>query len=215
MAFVKLCGLMRPEDVRAAALVRADYMGFVLAKSRRRVRPEDVAAWTQEGRGPALPKPVLVLVDPDEDEVLRLAEQTGVHRVQLSGDESPDLCGRLRVLHGVTVWKAWGVRGDEQDRHAERYAGTVDAFLLDTHRTDARGGTGAAFAWESIPGFRERLPGVPLVVAGGLTAETVPGLIEKYRPDGVDVSSGIETAGWKDPKKMRRFMAAAANFQGV
>lgn len=84
------------------------------------------------------------------------------------------------------------------------YAGTVDAFLLDT----PGGGTGRRFAWDVIPGYAAaaRELGVPLFVAGGLDPGNVTDLVGRYGPDGVDVSSGVETDGAKDPAKIAAFL---------
>lgn len=211
MTRVKLCGLMRPEDVRTAAYLGAQYMGFVLAPSRRRVESADVARLRKEA-GVNGPTSVLVTVDLSLDETLRATETTGVTHVQLCGDEPPELCAALRS-RGLTVWKAWGVSGGPEDEAAVGYRGAVDAMLLDSHRAGLRGGTGQNFTWDDVPKMADRLPDVPLVVAGGLRPETVADLVRRYRPWAVDVSSGIETDGRKDPQKMIAFMRAARSVE--
>lgn len=213
MTRVKLCGLTRPEDVRAAASLGAEYMGFVLAPSRRQVTAADVARLRKETAADG-PSAVLVTVDLDLDQTLSAAETAEVAHVQLCGDEPPELCAALRT-RGLTVWKAWGVRGGAADEEAARYRGAVDALLLDTRRAGLRGGTGEAFSWDDIPKLAAYLPDVPLVVAGGLRPETVADLVRLHRPWGVDVSSGIETDGRKDPQKMAAFMRAARSVTDV
>lgn len=101
------------------------------------------------------------------------------------------------IVNGVAVRARTGA-----DRIAE-YEGAASAVLLDT----AGGGTGRAFRWEWIPAYREaahRL-GLRLIVAGGLTPDNVGELVSAYRPDGVDVSSGVETDGVKDIDKIAAF----------
>lgn len=88
------------------------------------------------------------------------------------------------------------------------YQGAVDAVLLDTYDPVYGGGSGRTFPWEAIPVYREaahRL-GMKLIAAGGLNAENVGRLIADYGPDGVDVSSGVETDGRKDRVKINRFV---------
>ncbi len=200
----KLCGMMQERDVIAARDVSADYIGFVLAKSRRQVTPEQVETWRQAV--PDAPKPVLVLVDEDEETIVSLCQQTGVNHVQLCGEETPALCNTLRVRHQLTVWKAWGVYGDERDREIMTYAESVDAILLDKKAPGQAGGTGKAFSWDAIGSIKAYCPTLPLIVAGGLTPENVATLLQSIEVDGVDVSSGIETNGQKDSVKIERFV---------
>ena len=88
------------------------------------------------------------------------------------------------------------------------YAGAIDAALIDT----AGGGTGAVFDWRLIADYKAAAHGigVPLYVAGGLNEHNVRELIDAHAPDGVDVSSGVETDGAKDPVKIRSFVRRVA-----
>ncbi|MVP00032.1 phosphoribosylanthranilate isomerase [Paenibacillus lutrae] len=88
------------------------------------------------------------------------------------------------------------------------YKDTVDAVLIDTLDPVYGGGSGRTFAWDCIPEVQSwaRSQGLPLIVAGGLNADNVSGLVDTYRPDGVDVSSGVETQGVKDIAKIAAFV---------
>lgn len=214
-AKVKLCGLMSIADIAAAQSAGADYIGFVMAASKRKVDPANVRQWldevacASEATERVAPTPVLVVVDEPVHQIVSYTEQTGVRHVQLCGDEPPEECERLRAAHGLTVWKAWGVRGNAQDRALRQYADAVDAVLLDRHKTTSHGGTGGtglAFPWEQIAEIGSYVPGVPMVIAGGLTVDSVGLLLTEHQPFAVDVSSGIETGGRKDPDKMRAFV---------
>lgn len=90
----------------------------------------------------------------------------------------------------------------------ERYAGAVDAVLLDTLDPGMRGGSGKTFAWERIPAYQERAAelGLPLFIAGGLSPDNVRELTVQYSPYGVDVSSGVESEGAKDIAKIITFV---------
>jgi phosphoribosylanthranilate isomerase len=94
------------------------------------------------------------------------------------------------------------------ERQLGGYRGAVDAILLDTHDPVYGGGSGTTFAWECIPPYLRwaREAGIRLLVAGGLSADNVGELVAAYGPDGVDVSSGVETDGVKDIAKIRDFV---------
>lgn len=208
---VKICGLRRREDVEAAASAGADYAGFVFAPSPRRV---------EEGRVEALMQgldltPVGVFVDAASEEVLATAEREGLRVVQLHGSESPEICAALREA-GLEVWKAVRPRSRrELARQAERYR-RVDALLVEGHSPVAAGGTGTSFPYEWLSdrpgagGGGTEGPVPVLVLAGGLSPETVAAAIRAVRPRVVDVSSGVERApGEKDPRRIRAFVRAA------
>ncbi|MBE3550537.1 MAG: Phosphoribosylanthranilate isomerase [Brockia lithotrophica] len=78
------------------------------------------------------------------------------------------------------------------------------------------GGTGRAFSWEVLPRWRALADALEtrLWVAGGLTPENVGELLRTYRPDGVDVSSGVERGGQKDPERIRAFVRAVRGAAG-
>jgi phosphoribosylanthranilate isomerase len=200
MTKIKICGLNLHETIRHIGTLPVEYAGFVFAKSKRQVSAEYAGEL-----GKLLPAGVQrvgVFVDASEAEVKRVARVAGLDVLQLHGGESPEFCERLRAETGLAVWKAWGVFGDGRDQALQAYRGKIDAVLLD----HARGGTGERFAWTEIPRLRSYLEDTPLFIAGGLHPENVGELIAKYRPDGVDVSSGVETVGVKDPEKITAFV---------
>jgi phosphoribosylanthranilate isomerase len=139
------------------------------------------------------------------DEAARTA---GLHVLQLHGDERPEMAAALRA-RGWTVWKALRPRtGDEFAAGGPRWAGAVDALLLDGFSHAARGGTGASFPWAEIAARRDALPdGVALVAAGGLRPENVAEAAAILRPRVVDVSSGVESA----PASRTRTRSAASS----
>jgi phosphoribosylanthranilate isomerase len=90
---------------------------------------------------------------------------------------------------------------------ARRFEAVPDAILLDAHAMDRHGGTGTIAPWELLATYR---PGLPVILAGGLTPGNVGQAIRTVRPDAVDVASGVERSpGRKDPELMRRFVDAA------
>jgi len=200
---VKVCGITSVEDGLLAAQAGADAVGFVFwPGSPRRV---DLAAARRIAR--ALPPFVLrvgVFVDALREEMARAVEEVGLDLLQLHGHEPPESLADLprRAL------KAVGVGDGFVPEDALRYEGRAAGILLDT-RSDGGppGGTGQSFDWTRARAVRERA--AFLVLAGGLNPANVHLALSAVRPDGVDVSSGVEAApGRKDPEKVRAFMAA-------
>ena len=206
---VKICGLMRHEDARAAVESGASYLGVVLAVGgRRTVMPEQAAAVLGD-----LPvRRVGVFVDSAPEEVSRMATMLRLDVVQLHGDESADEARTVGAAGPWQVWKAVRVRAAEDFLAAAReYGHVVNGLLLDGWHPDAAGGTGTCFPWEQVARHRAKLdPAVSLIAAGGLRPDNVARAVEVLRPAVVDVSSGVERhPGAKDLDAMRAFVAAA------
>jgi phosphoribosylanthranilate isomerase len=145
-----------------------------------------------------------VFVDADREELARTAEVAGLDLLQLHGDEPPASFDGLPRR----AWKALRVGPGFAPAEADRYAGRAAGLLLDARGEGAPGGTGRAFDWSLARGVRERCSF--LLLAGGLTPETVAEAVRAVRPHGVDVSSGVESApGRKDPARVRAFVEAA------
>lgn len=196
---VKICGITRLEDALAAARLGADWVGFNFwPRSRRYIAPEAAAAIVA-----ALPPSVLpvgVLVDPSPAELLRAVQLSGVRTVQLHGDETPTLCAAAPV----PVVKGIRVRGPHSLAALAAYE--VSAFLLDS-ATPGYGGSGTSFDWSLAS---EVAAEVPVWLAGGLTPENVAEAVERVRPRGVDVASGVESApGVKDLGLIEAFIRNA------
>jgi len=197
---VKICGLTNGDDARAAAAAGADFLGFVFFPASRRFLGLPAPAWVRAVAGP--PK-VGVFRDQDEATVRRVRDDARLDLVQLHGSETPGECealgGPARVIKAVSVGSSvdWGL--------VSEYSG-VARILFDT-ASPAGGGTGRAFDWELLA---EAPPGLGFWLAGGLTPENVAAAVERVRPAGVDVASGVEAAvGRKDAEKVRRFIATA------
>jgi phosphoribosylanthranilate isomerase len=204
MTQVKICGLTRIEDAAVAIDAGAYMLGFVFAPSRRRIDPELARDLIAALPGRSSIKAVGVFVDEDPAEINRLARLCGLDYAQLSGTEPDDY---VRALD-VPAIKVFHVKaGDTRDRLAERMAASsADVLMLDTAKSGTWGGTGETFDWSQIPPF-----GRAILLAGGLKAGNVANAIALLRPWGVDVSSGVETDGQKDPDKIRAFLAAAGS----
>ncbi len=211
---VKICGMGRAEDVRAAADAGAAYVGLVLAESPRRLEPSDAAALARTAREAGV-TPVGVVVDREAGEVASLAERVGLAVVQLHGRESPEACAGLRE-DGREVWKAVRPRSREElEAAADRYGGAVDALLVEGWSPERAGGTGTSFPHAWLEEAEVRRAVGRLVLAGGLDPATVGEAVRRVGPDVVDVSSGVETSpGRKDPGRIRAFVAAVRSAGG-
>ena len=210
---VKICGLTNLDDVRVTIDAGADLLGFILyPKSPRYCPPEQIAsilrALELDAR-PARPLTVGVFVNATAAAVQSILDQTGLDLGQLHGDEPP---AALHALAGCS-FKALRTRPDapilEQVNtyHVESPVNTPQ-LLLDAYTPDAYGGTGARADWATAAQVARIVP--RLLLAGGLTPDTVAEAIAAVAPWGVDVSSGVEAApGCKDPAKVRDFIAHA------
>lgn len=212
MIHVKICGIRRIEDALAAAEYGADAVGFLVGQKHASpdfVDPADAAAMVA-----ALPPhidSVLVTHLAEPDEIVPLANTTGVSAIQLHGDTSPDQAAEIkqRVAH-LKTYKAIHVVDAQSIDTARQYT-TVDALVLDTldASTDQVGGTGRTHDWAISRQIVEQLP-IPVILAGGLTPDNVATAIRQVRPYGVDVNSGTKGPdGYKDHTKLKRFIGNA------
>jgi indole-3-glycerol phosphate synthase/phosphoribosylanthranilate isomerase len=205
---LKICGLRTPEQARYALEIGAHYIGLVFyPPSSRYVTPEAAAAIIRRLRrqaetGNSMPKTVGVFVNEPPEKINALAREIGLDVAQLSGDETPEDCQAIEV----PVIKAVRSQRPEDLEKLEAYYPGVQAFLLDTKVEGMWGGTGAVGDWSLARQMARRYP---ILLAGGLTPDNVRGAVEEVQPWGVDVSSGVETDGQKDARKMVQFAERA------
>lgn len=195
MTRVKICGISDVGNALVAAEAGADAIGLVFAPSRRRVTVEQ-AREIVDALPPFVTK-VGLFVDEDPARIEEVADACRLDVVQLHGSESPGFCAAL----GRTVIKAIRVKDAASLAVMDGYR--VAGFLLDSYHPEVAGGTGRTFDWD----LAEQVSGrYRVILSGGLTPANVTEAIEKVRPHGVDVSSGVETDGRKDPAKIREFV---------
>ncbi len=203
MTRIKICGITNLEDARLAAELGAQALGFIFyPKSPRAITPE--AARQIIAQLPPLVLSVGVFVNEAAALVLEVAEMVRLDWVQLHGEEPPEYC---RFLYR-NVMKAIRVKDQSSLAQMAPYQGSVRAFLLDTHKSGQRGGTGESFDWSLA---RQAKEFGPVVLAGGLQPENVTAAIREASPEAVDVASGVEASpGKKDHARMRAFFQAVA-----
>jgi len=199
--FVKICGITRPEDARAAVRAGADAVGFVFAPSPRRISPSDAGA-IADLLHPSVQR-IGVFVDETPANVLQIIDQAGLDGVQLQGSESAQFVIDLRAERpALTIFKV--VRSAAAGELAQAEGLEVDAIFIDPK--DAADPTAPV---EPIPVDTLRELSIRFIVAGGLTPSNVGALVAEVRPWGVDVSGGVEERpGEKDPEKVRSFIRA-------
>ena len=191
---IKICGLMRPQDIDMVNEVCPDIAGFILASGRRRtVTPEQMRELT--GRLKPEIRSAAVFLDQDIRWIADLAEGGLMDIIQLHGHEGNEEIRYLRSRTDKTVIKAFRIDTAENIRRAED--SEADLVLLD----HGAGGTGQAWDWSLLTGMKR-----PFILAGGLDSENVQEAVSKTHPFGVDVSSGVETDGCKDREKILRFV---------
>ena len=195
MTRIKICGLRRQEDIGAVNDFRPDYIGFVFFPgSRRYVTPEE-ARILRKGLAPDI-ETVGVFVDEETEKVAELLEEGIIDIAQLHGQEDEAYLARLRKLTDKPLIKAFRVRCAEDALQAQNFS--ADAILL-----DAGAGDGKTFDWSWLEAVTR-----PYFLAGGLNPENVGTAVRTLKPYAVDVSSGVETDGFKDIIKMRAFTGA-------
>ncbi|MDK2815070.1 MAG: phosphoribosylanthranilate isomerase [Thermoanaerobacter sp.] len=196
MVKVKICGLRRKEDIEYANELKPDYVGFVFAKSKRQVEVEQ-ALYLISFLDKEI-KTVGVFVNEPVENVLKIAQTLNLDVLQFHGDETQDYVDNFK---NFTVWKAIRIKDKEDLEKTKEFR--VNSFVFDTLTKKEYGGTGKTFNWEVLKGFELN---VPIILAGGLNENNVEEAIKIVNPYAVDVSSGVETEGYKDFKKMKSFI---------
>ncbi len=211
---IKICGLRTVEGALAAATAGADLIGLVFTPSRRRVTIAEAQQIAVAARALPPPRPVIVglFVNEPVDQVAAIAATVGLEAIQLSGDEPPDypapsalpLIKAIRMT-GDAVEQAWLSRIATTPRPTGARLPALSA-LVDAHVAGAYGGTGTQADWTRAAAIARQCP---TILAGGLNPTNVAAAIAQVNPLGVDVSSGVERDGQKDPALIAAFVAAA------
>lgn len=193
MVKIKICGLTREDDILMVNQALPDYIGFVFAKSRRQIE-EDRAKNLHSLLDPRI-KTVGVFVNETIERIERICKAGSIDIVQLHGEEDKAYIDLLKSSINKPIIKAVRVRNLEDIEAAKHLGG--DYLLLDTYKDNQYGGSGEAFDWTMIAKVE-----MPFYLAGGITNENVERAIQIANPYCIDVSSGVETDGFKDATKI-------------
>ena len=194
MTRIKLCGLKRMEDIQKANELKPDYIGFVFAQKSKRAVTKELAKELKAKLDESI-QVSGVFVNEDPDTILELLEEGIIDVAQLHGSEDETYIKKLKKKTKSPVVKAFSIESDEDIEMANR--SSADYVLLDS----GAGGTGTSFDWSLVAKMKR-----DYFLAGGLTIDNVDASIRMLHPFAVDVSSGIETDGVKDPEKMEKFV---------
>lgn len=202
---IKICGIRDEEAALTAVEFGADALGFVFYDgSPRFIEPErayEIACFL-----PPFVTKVALCVNPSPGALSALGEQFPFDVVQLHGSETPEIVRACREEAGAPIIKAIRYDGSTIVEELARWGSVdeIDALLID----GSPGGHGTPFDWEGLAAVQDSCPHA-IVLAGGLTPETVGRAIEVVTPYAVDVSSGVERArGEKDPELIAAFCEA-------
>jgi len=195
---IKICGITNTEDANASIISGADAIGFVFVEQSPRFLSIEKAIAIAESLASVVTI-VGLFVNSSQKYIKHVIENVPIDYLQFHGDESEAECSLYDIPYIKSV-----PMNDNVDLldYMDKYT-SAEAFLLDSHTSGKLGGTGNVFDWDNIPKTKD----VPIILAGGLTAKNVRAAVEKVRPYGVDVSSGVEyEKGIKNPQKIYEFI---------
>ncbi|MDE1943140.1 MAG: phosphoribosylanthranilate isomerase [Betaproteobacteria bacterium] len=200
---VKICGITRPEEARAAVRAGADAIGLVFHASSPRALEVEQAAEIVASLPPFV-SAVGLFVDAPAARIESVLSRVRLDCLQFHGNEAPAECERFDVPY-IKVARVRA--GFDLIQYAVEYR-HARAILVDAYVPGQPGGTGRTFDWGLLP---EGLP-LPLILSGGLAPDNVARAVRTVHPWAVDVSSGVESApGRKDPEKVLQFIEEVRN----
>jgi phosphoribosylanthranilate isomerase len=210
---IKICGLKSASAAIAASDAGADYLGFNFVQGvRRQIQPEEavqILAEYRDGKNtdnrPAL---VGLFRNQDPDFVNETARLANLDFLQLAGDEDADYFSKLELPVFKQIWVRKESTPADLDEIVSPLLDAGHGVLLDSYNKDTLGGSGISFDWAAAEGVANR---ENVMLAGGLNPENVQNAIAKLSPWAVDVASGVEINGVKDPDRIRAFIWAARN----
>ena len=195
---IKICGIKDINIAHIAVEAGADALGFVFAPSPRQMVPHAAEKIIQ-----SLPETIIkvgVFVNASISAVKDIARYCALTTLQFHGQENSYYCLQfsLPIIKAIKITKSGRFLPDPRS-----YQGVVKLFLADTYQKGKEGGTGRVFPWQKVDSIKKY---GSLVLAGGLRPDNVYQALSITHPWGVDVSSGVETEGAKDSKKIRKFI---------
>ncbi|MCM1364225.1 MAG: phosphoribosylanthranilate isomerase [Faecalibacterium sp.] len=191
---IKVCGLRKECDIDYVNELKPDYIGFIFAKDRRRYITPEQALKLRNWLDSSIIS-VGVFVNESEEVIVDIVKSKAIGMIQLHGTESEEFIASLREKVDIPIIKAFTIKSESDIENAK--VSSADFILLD----NGIGGTGESFNWSLI-----RNIGRPYFLAGGLSEENIETAISDLNPFAVDVSSAVETDGYKDYNKIKNFI---------
>ena len=201
---IKICGMREPENILAVAELKPDFIGFIFYPDSPRFAAEFLSPENLSKLAPHITK-TGVFVNADFDEIIGTVRKYSLDIVQLHGNETPELCRRLRDT-GIAVIKAINIKESSDFKICSQYINFTDYFLFDT-ATPAHGGSGHKFDWKILDRYRN---GHPFFLSGGITHHDASNILKITNSSfiGVDLNSRFEIKpGLKDIEKLKIFIS--------
>jgi phosphoribosylanthranilate isomerase len=198
MTKIKICGIKRLEDIDVVNTIHPDYIGFVFASFSHRFVDKEKARLLKDKLNSEI-KAVGVFVDEDVERVAELINEGIIDIAQLHGSEDNEYIKKLRdkiLIKSADISIIKTFNTDKEKDYSIINDSVADIVLIDSGM-----GSGETFDWSKLKGIERSF-----FLAGGLTPDNVKNAIDIVRPYGVDVSSGVESNGIKDPMKIKRFI---------
>ena len=210
MTKVKICGITNEEDALKAAILGADYLGFLVEISFAEDKVTRKQAKNIIRKLPLEITPVFVTYLQKAKPIIEIAKEIKPNIIQLHNDISLEEIGKIRKeLKEIKLTKTISVIGKNSIKEAKKYEKYIDYILLDTKSGKKKGGTGKVHNWDISRKIVKSLK-KPVFLAGGLNPDNVQKAIEKVKPYAVDTNSGVKLkAGKKDYKKLELFIKRA------
>ncbi len=199
---IKICGLTRPEDIQAVNEAKPDFSGFIVEfpKSRRNVTVDQLRQLREKLDESILP--VGVFVNAPVELPARLLNEGTIALAQLHGQEDEAYIRQLKTMTDQLLIKAFSIKTEEDVKSAIR--SEADYILLD----QGSGGTGETFDWNLVSAIKR-----PWFLAGGLGCDNLETAIKMLHPWAADLSSSVETDGYKDPDKIAKAVQTVRNIK--
>ena len=202
---IKICGLTKTSQARSIAELKINAIGVIGVKNSPRFVPEEecIKIFNEVEKVSSSIEKVLVIANKKLEEVKCINNRSNPPSViQLHGNESVDYCHKLKnAFPTIKLWKAFRLKSINDLENINQYEKNIDAILLDAWDDKSLGGTGNRVPIELLINKSFK---APWILAGGISAEIIPEIFSKLRPDGIDASSLLEISpGIKDLDKVK------------
>ena len=201
---IKICGITKTSQARSIAELKINAIGVIGVKNSPRFVPEEecMKIFNEVEKVSSSIEKVLVIANAKLEEVKCINNRsTPPSVIQLHGNESVDYCRELKnEFPRIKIWKAFRLKAINDLENISQYEKNIDAILIDAWDDKSLGGTGKRVPIELLLNKTFK---APWILAGGISAEIIPEIFSKLRPDGIDASSRLEISpGIKDIKKV-------------
>ena len=209
---IKICGITKPEQAQKIAQIGATALGFIcVERSPRYVTPSQIKGILSQLS--ISTDTIGVFANAKMVKIEQIVRETGLSGVQLHGSESKEFCQQLRQIlpTNTEIIKAFRIKTPESLVATDSYTDYVDTLLLDAYHPQMLGGTGQTINWQEL---RQFSPTLPWMLAGGLNPDNISDALTQLKPDGIDLSSGVEKSpGDKDLDLVARLFEHISQYQ--